>query len=99
MLLLACLLLPGSMAWSQESEVSGLFDKLKGAIAKADPNSWKAGSAITTSMQDALPAARWLRDKDFHASEATPLSSFDLKPGYYSGGGVAGLRRVVGQIR
>lgn len=68
-----------------EKEKGGLFGKLKKALSAADPNAWRPGSAISTSIKDSLNSIRWLSEADFRPELAEPLTTFDCKPGFYRG--------------
>jgi hypothetical protein len=68
---------------AQETQIGGLFGKVRKALSKSDAASWKPGNAITTSIDDSLHVIRWLNESDFIAADADSISSFNLKPGYY----------------
>ena len=81
-------MLPTMQTFSQEDtakQQGGLFGKFKKALSTADINAWRPGTAITTSIKDSLPVLRWLSDDDLKPELAEPLTSFNLKPGYYRG--------------
>jgi len=81
--LLLLLLLTVSLAHAQLIKSNKILEKLNKITPGVGNASWKPGAAITTSIEDSLPAFRILNDADFDPAQADSLVSFNLKPGYY----------------
>lgn len=78
------ILLFSCMAISIHSPAQQIINSLFKKAVEATGD-FKPGTAVSTSLKDSLPGIPYLNNADFNSSDALPIRSFELKPGYYKG--------------